>query len=75
VKEILLYIIRNGPPSYVSYDYDGMSEKVAYVANFLHILQSFSRHYFYVDRNTLLGFWKGSVERRSMGVADDWDMG
>jgi hypothetical protein len=27
-----LYIIRNGPPSYDSYDYDGMSEEVGYVA-------------------------------------------
>jgi hypothetical protein len=37
-KKCDLCIIRNGPPSIDSYDYDSMSEEVTYVANFLPIL-------------------------------------
>jgi hypothetical protein len=58
-----MYIVRNGPPSIDSYGYDGYygmaKEEVAYIDNFLHILQSFSLHSFYVDRNDLSCFWAG----------------
>jgi hypothetical protein len=66
-KTCELYIIRNGPPSVDSYDYDGMIEEVAHVANFLHIVYSSSLHYFYTDCNTFLCFTTGSDQRSCMG--------
>jgi hypothetical protein len=70
-KKCDLYIIMNGPPLIESFDYDGMTEEVAHVANFLHILESFSLHIFYVDRNTHVFFWTGFM---GGGHRQVWDL-